>query len=128
MDDSANGRYDMILGWDLLTKLGLDLKLSEHVIEGEKLRSSDLRDSDPYISDPGILKLSEHVIEGDDGTFNGSTTPMVDLGAYIFKCLNTGKIAPEELFTNAHAEELYYLEHVCTATKTLRVILYAKYG
>ena len=98
MDDSANGRYDMILGWDLLTKLGLD------------------------------LQLSEHVIEGDDGTFNGSTTPMVDLGAYIFKCLNTGKIAPEELFTNAHAEELYYLEHVCTATKTLRVILYAKYG
>ena len=28
VDDSANGRYDMILGRDLLTELGLNLKFS----------------------------------------------------------------------------------------------------
>ena len=49
----AKGRYDMILGKDILTEVGLN------------------------------LKLSENVIKADDGTFNGSTTPMVDLGTYI---------------------------------------------
>ena len=56
------GRYAMILGRDLLTTLGLNLKFSDHVIK-------------PY-----------------DGTFKGSTAPMVDLGMYEFKYLNTGKI------------------------------------
>ena len=55
----------MILGKDLLTELGL------------KLRSS------------------EHVIKVDYGPFNGSTIHMVDLGMYIFKDLNTGKVTPE---------------------------------
>ena len=56
-----------------------------------------------------------------------STTPMVDLGTYIFKYLNIGEITPEELFTNAYIEEVYESEHVRTATKLLRVILNAKY-
>ena len=34
MDESTNGRYDMILGRDLLTALGLDLKFSENVLIG----------------------------------------------------------------------------------------------
>ena len=38
------------------------------------------------------LKLSEHVIESDDGIFKGSTEPMVDLGTYELKKLNTGKL------------------------------------
>ena len=42
---------------------------------------------------------------------------MVDLGTYIFKNLNTGKITPEELSTNDYFEEVYKLEHVRTATK-----------
>ena len=33
MDDSAKVRYDMILGWDQLPELGLNLKFYEHVIE-----------------------------------------------------------------------------------------------
>ena len=53
---------------------------------------------------------------------------MVDLSTYIFKYLNTGKIIPEESFTNAYVEEVYESEHVRTDTKLLRVILYAKYG
>ena len=58
MDDSTKGRYNMILGQDLLTELVLNLKLSDHVIEA---------DSEP---------------------FKGSTTPTNDLGTYIFKYLN----------------------------------------
>ena len=77
VDDSGRGRYGMVLGQDLLTELGLN------------------------------LKFSEHVIEADDGTFKGSTTPMVDLGTYIFKYLNTGKITPEESFANAYVVEVY---------------------
>ena len=73
------------------------------------------------------LKFSEHVIESDDGTFNGSTTTMVDLGMYIFKDLNTGNIKPEEQFTNVNAEEVYESDHLRTSTKKLLVILDYKY-
>ena len=66
MNDSARGRYEMILARDLLTELGLN------------------------------VKISEHVIKSDDGSFIGYTAPMVGLGAYVFKDLNTGEIAPEE--------------------------------
>ena len=38
------------------------------------------------------LKFFDNVIYADDGPFKGSTTPMVDLGTYEFKDLNTGKI------------------------------------
>ena len=65
----------MILGQDLLTELGLN------------------------------LKFSEHAIEADYGPFNGSTATIVDLGTYIFKDLNTVKITPTESFTNDHVEE-----------------------
>ena len=43
------------------------------------------------------------------------------------KKLNTWKITPESLFTNAYVKEVYESEHVRTATKLLRVILDAKY-
>ena len=52
---------------------------------------------------------------------------MINLGTYIFKYLSTGKIIPEELFTNDYVEEVYESEYVRTATKLLRVILDAKY-
>ena len=44
---------------------------------------------------------------------------MVDLGTYIFKDLNTGKITPEELFTNAYAKEVYESQHVCAYKKAI---------
>ena len=65
VDDSSKGIYDMILGRDWLTELGLN------------------------------LKFSEHVIKADDGPFKGSTETMVDLGTYIFKNINLGEIKPE---------------------------------
>ena len=52
---------------------------------------------------------------------------MDELGMYIFKDLNRGKITPEESFTNDYVEEVYESEHVGTATKRLRLILEAKY-
>ena len=64
VDDSAKGIYDMVLGRDLLTALGLN------------------------------LKCSDQVIEADDGPFKGLMAPMVDLGTYEFTYLNTGKITP----------------------------------
>ena len=63
------------------------------------------------------IKFSEHVIKADAGPLTVSTATIVDLGTYIFKYLNTGKTTPEEIFTNAYAKELYYSEHVRTATK-----------
>ena len=50
------GRYDMILGRDLLTELGLN------------------------------LKLYEHVIKGDGGPFNRSTITMVGSGRKVRTC------------------------------------------
>ena len=40
-------------------------------------------------------KLSDHIIEAYDGSLKGSTAPMVDMGAFKLKYLNTGKITPE---------------------------------
>ena len=44
------------------------------------------------------LKFSDHVIQAYDWTFKGSTAPMVDMGTYEFKDLNTETITPEESF------------------------------
>ena len=75
VDNSTKNRYYIILGRDILTKIGLN------------------------------LKLSEHVIKTDDETFKGLVAPMVDMGTYQFKDLNIGKITPEESFMNTCTEE-----------------------
>ena len=63
--DSARGRYDMIFGRDLWTALGLN------------------------------LKYFKQIIEEDDGPLKVLTAPMVDLGVYEYKKLDTGEITPE---------------------------------
>ena len=55
VDESAKGRYDIILGKYLLKELGAN------------------------------LKFSDHIIEADDGPFKGSTKPMVDLDKFSLK-------------------------------------------
>ena len=65
---SSKDRYDIILGYDILTKLGFN------------------------------LKFSEHVIKADNGPFKGDTTPTVYLGTHIFNILNTRKITPEAFY------------------------------
>ena len=52
--DFAKGRYDIILGKDILTALGLN------------------------------LRFSDHVTKSDNGPLQGSMAPMVDLGTYEF--------------------------------------------
>ena len=66
VDDPAKGGYSTILGRYLLTELGLN------------------------------INIYDHVIEAHDGPLKGSTAPMVDMGRYEFKGLNAGKIIPEE--------------------------------
>ena len=70
VDESAKVIYDMILGRYILKSLGLS------------------------------LLLSDHVIESYGGPLKGYTSPMVDLGRYEFKILNTGNITPQESFMN----------------------------
>ena len=65
VDDSAKGKYYMILGRDLLTALGLNLKVCDH----------------------GIEAYGAH--------FKVYAAPMVGMGMYEFKDLNTGEITPE---------------------------------
>ena len=61
MDDSSKRINEIILGRDLLTDLGIN------------------------------LNVFDHIIEADYGKFKGSTAPMVDMGTYEFKYLETGK-------------------------------------
>ena len=57
VDEYTKGRYYMILGRDLLTALGLD------------------------------LKLSENVIIGGEGPYEGCYAPMVDIRNYDFNII-----------------------------------------
>ena len=57
VDESNNGRYDIILGRDLLTALVLDLKFSDNFIYGRK------------------------------GSYEGCSAPMVDLSNYAFNTI-----------------------------------------
>ena len=42
-----------------------------------------------------MLELNlNYLIEAEDLTFKGSTAPVVDMGTYEYKYLNTGKITP----------------------------------
>ena len=67
VDDSAKGRYYMILCRDLLTALVTN------------------------------LKSIDHVIEGDYGPFKGSMAPMVYMGKYECEYLNAVKLHQKNL-------------------------------
>ena len=62
VDDSAKGRYYVVLVRDILIALVLN------------------------------MKFSEHIIKVDDRPLRVSTATMVDVGTYKFKDLNTGEI------------------------------------
>ena len=97
VDDSDKGICDIIIGRDILTDLGLN------------------------------LKLSYPVIEADYEPFKGYMAPMVVLGTYEFKYLNTGNITPKYDFRHYYAEEMHESEQFRTYTKLLRVILHDRY-
>ena len=77
LDDLAKGRYDIILGRDILIALVLNINFSEHFMK----------------TDVGPIKVP--------------TAPMVDLDTYGFKYSNTGKFTTKELFMDDYVEEAY---------------------
>ena len=87
----------MILGRDLLTALGLD------------------------------IRFSENIIIGGDGTYEGCSVPMVHLKNYEFKSLTDKIVKPEETFINMYVDEcLEYKRHI-PITGSTSIILDAKY-
>ena len=87
----------MILGRDLLTALGLD------------------------------LKFSENIILGGDRPFKGCSVSMVDFITYDFKPLTDNKVKPEESFINAYFNECPKSEDTISSTCRIHRILDVKY-
>ena len=75
MDESTNGRYDMILGRDLITALGLDFKFSDNII---------------------IV---------NEGPYEGYSTPLVDVSNHNFTSITDKSVKREEYFINSHVNE-----------------------
>ena len=84
--DFAEGKYIMILGKDLITALGLD------------------------------IKLSENVIIGGDGKFDGCFSTMFDVGNYNFTSLIYKTVKPEELFIKLYVDECIESDSMISST------------
>ena len=96
-DESSTGRYDMILGRDLLTALVLD------------------------------LKFYKNVIYGGEGPYKGCSAPILDINNYDFNVLIAKTVKPQESFINAYAKKCLKYEGAISSTRRMRIILYAKY-
>ena len=97
VDESTTGRYNMILGRDLLTALGLD------------------------------LKFSEKVIHGGEGPCEGSSALMVHIKNYDLNILTAKTVKPEESVINAYVSECFESESAISATRIMCRILDANY-
>ena len=97
VDKATNSRYNMILGRDLLTALGSD------------------------------LKLSENIILGGDGPFKGCSAHMVDASTYDFKPLTNNKVKPGESFINGYVDNCLNSEGTINSTRRIRRILDSNY-
>ena len=86
----------MILGGDLLIALGLD------------------------------IKFSEKVIIGGEGTFEGCSSPMVDVSNYDFKSITDKTVKLEESFVNSYVNECLESANTIKSTRRIRRILDAK--
>ena len=87
----------MILGRDLLTPLGLD------------------------------LKFSEEIILGGDGPLKGCSSPMLDVNTYGYKPLIYNKVKPEESYINAYVDKCLESEGTISSTRIIRRLLDVKY-
>ena len=98
VDDSTAGRYNMIISRYLLTKLGIDLKFSTNTIQCSK------------------------------GSYQGCTTPMVNLDYYDFEPINIKMCTfLEGSLLNAYVKKFRESEPLCTANNRLRTTLDANY-
>ena len=97
MNESATGRYYIILGRDLLTALVMD------------------------------LKLSENVTHGVEGPYKGCSAPIVVVDNYDLNILTAKTVKPEESFIKSYVIECFESESAISATRRMRRILDAKY-
>ena len=93
MDESTNGRYDMILGRDLLAKLVLDLKFSENIIVGGK------------------------------GSCEGCSAPIADIINCYFLCITDKTVKPEESFLDMYVDKCPVSDSAISSTLWVRRIL-----
>ena len=75
VDESTNSRYDMILGRDLITALGLDFKFSDNII---------------------IV---------NEGPYEGYSTPLVDVSNHNFTSITDKSVKQEEYFIDLYFSE-----------------------
>ena len=87
----------MILGRDLPTSLGLELKFSDRVIVGSK------------------------------GLYEGYSAPMVDVINWDYTFLTGKIVKPEEPLLNLYVDKYFELESTINPTQQTRRILYANY-
>ena len=97
MHKKTNSRYYKILGRNLLTALGLD------------------------------LKFSEDIIMGGEGPYEECSEPIVDLSNYEFKPLTENTVKLEESFIKLYVDELLKSKSSTSSTRRTPRILYAKY-
>ena len=96
VDKTTNGRYDMILGRDLLDALGLD------------------------------INFSEKVTIGGEGPYEGCLATMVDASNYDFTCIIDKTVKPEESFINSYVDECLESDSVIISTRSICRILDTK--
>ena len=97
IEKSTNVRYDMILGRDLLTALGLD------------------------------IKFYDNVIVGGEGPYEGCSSPIFYVSNYNFKSISDKTVKPEECFINSYADECLKSENAKSSTRRIHRILDVKY-
>ena len=89
MCNSDKGSYNIILGRNLLTTLGLDLKSF----------------------DSGIV--------GGDGPHEGCLAPMFDISNYDYKTLTDKIVKPEESFLYSYVNECFESENMISPTRRM---------
>ena len=97
LEESTNGIYDMILGRDLITSLGLG------------------------------LKFFDNVIIGGEGPYEGCSSPMVDVNNYEFKYITDKTVKPEDYFIKSNVNECLESDSAMSSTRRMRRILNSKY-
>ena len=97
VDKSTNGRYDTILGRDILTALRLDLKFSDNVIIGKEV------------------------------LYEGFYAPVVEVINYNFKYIIYITVKLEEYFINLYVDEDFESDNTIKSTRRMRRILDVKY-
>ena len=86
MDESTNGRYDFILGKDLLTALVLDIDFPDNVIIGGK------------------------------GPYEGCSAHLIYLCNYDFTSITDKTVKPEQYFINPYVKKCLEYESTISST------------